>query len=276
MTSGTAHTLYNLGYQTVDLVLSADGIYVDNRPMNQTKLVVHKGLNNQLNFHVRNRDRVKPNLSTKTLYATVINPNTSKRVIFKPLTLVGGGTTGEARLDLNLGDIQDLIPGLYQIAISESADSGATQTPLYANQNDRIVTDLEVKSSLEYDPSPTQTAAVFTRTASLGVDGVDSFATSSLYGNQDKNFRHSRHTIALYMTNFVGSVKIQGSALESAPTQDSDWYDINSQGDIGNPAIPYVTATSGVDPFNFTVNTNWIRVTFDQTSGTLDQVLLRN
>jgi hypothetical protein len=147
---------------------------------------------------------------------------------------------------------------------------------LYANQNDRIVTDLEVKSSLEYDPSPTQTAAVFTRTASLGVDGVDSFATSSLYGNQDKNFRHSRHTIALYMTNFVGSVKIQGSALESAPTQDSDWYDINSQGDIGNPAIPYVTATSGVDPFNFTVNTNWIRVTFDQTSGTLDQVLLRN
>ena len=147
MTSGTAHTLYNLGYQTVDLVLSADGIYVDNRPMNQTKLVVHKGLNNQLNFHVRNRDRVKQNLSTKTLYATVINPNTSKRVIFKPLTLVGGGTTGEARLDLNLGDIQDLIPGLYQIAISESADSGATQTPLYANQNDRIVTDLEVKSS---------------------------------------------------------------------------------------------------------------------------------
>jgi hypothetical protein len=276
MTSGTAHTLYNLGYQTVDLVLSADGIYVDNRPMNQTKLVVHKGLNNQLNFHVRNRDRVKQNLSTKTLYATVINPNTSKRVLFKPLTLVSGGTTGEARLDLVTGDIQDLSPGLYQIAISESADSGATQSPLYANQNDRIVTDLEIKSSLEYEPSPTQTASVFTQTASVGVDGVDSFATSSLYGNQDKNYRHSGHTIALYMTDFVGTVKIQGSALASAPTQDTDWYDINVQGDIGNPAIPYTTATNGVDPFNFVINTNWIRVIFDQTSGTLDKVLLRN
>jgi|TARA_B110000977_G_scaffold18633_1_gene22493 hypothetical protein len=276
MTSGTAHTLYNLGYQTVDLVLSADGIYVDNRPMNQTKLVVHKGLNNQLNFHVRNRDRVKQNLSAKTLYATIINPNTSMRVIFKPLTLVSGGTTGEARLDLDTGDIQDLAPGLYQISISESADSGLTQSPLYANQNDRIMTDLEVMSSLEYDPSPTQSVTNFIRTGSVGIDGVDSFATSSLYGNQDKNFRHSRHTLALYMTNFVGTVRVQGSALASAPSLDSDWYDINVQGDIGSPAIPYATATSGVDPFNFTINTNWIRIIFDQTSGTLDQVLLRN
>jgi hypothetical protein len=78
------------------------------------------------------------------------------------------------------------------------------------------------------------------------------------------------------MTNFVGTVRVQGSALASAPSLDSDWYDINVQGDIGSPAIPYATATSGVDPFNFTINTNWIRIIFDQTSGTLDQVLLRN
>ena len=66
--SGNAHTIYILGNQSVDLVLSSDGINVDNRPMNQTKLVVHKGLTNQLNFYVRNRDRVLQNLSTKTLY----------------------------------------------------------------------------------------------------------------------------------------------------------------------------------------------------------------
>ena len=50
--SGNAHTIYILGNQSVDLVLSSDGINVDNRPMNQTKLVVHKGLTNQLNFYV--------------------------------------------------------------------------------------------------------------------------------------------------------------------------------------------------------------------------------
>ena len=97
-----------------------------------------------------------------------------------------------------------------------------------------------------------------------------------MYGNQNKNYRHSRHTIAFYMTDFVGNVTIQGSALETAPTQESDWYGINAQGDFGQIVIPYTSAFSGVDPFNFKINTNWIRVKFDLTSGSMDKVLLRN
>jgi len=277
MSSGTAHTLYNLGYQSVDLVLTTDGITVDNRPMNQTKLVVHKGLNNTLQFFVRNRDRVLQNIGTKTLYASVINPNTSRRVVFKPLSLVNSGTTGEARLDLNVGDLTDLTPGIYQIAITESADNGATESPLYANQNDRIITDLEVKSSMQYQPAPTQTKSVFTQTQNTDLgDSANTFVTAAMYGNQNKNYRHSKHTIAFYMTDFVGNVTIQGSALETAPTQESDWYGINAQGDFGQIKIPYASAFSGVDPFNFKINTNWIRVQFDVTSGSMDKVLLRN
>jgi len=277
MSSGTAHTLYILGNQSVDLVLSADGINVDNRPMNQNKLVVHKGLNNQLNFYVRNRDRVLQNIGSKTLYASVINPNTSRRVLFKQLSLVNSGTTGEARLNLNVGDMTDLTPGFYQISITESADSGQTQSPLYANQNDRIITDLEVRSSLEYEPVASQSATTFTQTANTELgDAANTFVTSALYGNQDKNFRHSRHTVAFYMTDFVGEVFVQGSALESSPNQESDWYDINVQGDFGQVKIPYTTAFNGVDPFNFVINTNWLRVKFNKTSGSVDKILLRN
>ena len=261
----------------MDLVLSSDGINVDNRPMNQTKLVVHKGLTNQLNFYVRNRDRVLQNLSTKTLYASIINPNTSRRVVFKPLSLVNSGTSGEARLDLTVGDLTDLNPGFYHISITESSDSGVSQNPLYANQNDRIITDLEVRSSLEYEPIASQSATTFTQTGNTELgDAANTFVSSSLYGNQDKNFRHSRHTVAFYMTDFVGNITMQGSALESAPTQESDWYDINVQGDAGTAAVPYSTAYNGIDPFNFVINTNWLRVKFDKTSGSVDKVLLRN
>ncbi len=275
--SGNAHTIYNLGNQTVDLVLSSDGINVDNRPMNQTKLVVHKGLTNQLNFYVRNRDRVLQNISTKTLYASIINPNTSRRVVFKPLSLVNSGTNGEARLDLTVGDLTDLNPGFYHISITESPDSGVSQNPLYANQNDRIITDLEVRSSLEYEPIASQSATTFTQTGNTELgDPANTFVSSSMYGNQDKNFRHSRHTVAFYMTDFVGNITVQGSALESAPTQETDWYDINVQGDVGDPAVPYGTAYNGIDPFNFIINTNWLRVKFDKTSGSVDKVLLRN
>lgn len=270
MSYGSTNTLYILGNPSVDLVLTSDGITVDNRPMNQNKLTVHKGFDSQLNFFVRNRDRVLQNLSTKTLYASVINPNTNKRVIFKQLELINSGTTGEAKLSFVPGDLADLSPGLYQISISESSDSGVTQSPLYANQNDRIITDLEIRSQLEYDPIPTQTQITFQD------QGSNVFVTSAMYGNQDQNFKHSQHTIGMYMTDFVGNVTIQGSALSSTPTQDSDWYDINVQGDSGQAVVPFTTAFSGIDAYNFTVNTNWVRVKFAKTSGSFDKVLLRN
>jgi len=270
MSFGNNNTLYILGNPSIDLVLTSDGITVDNRPMNQNKLTVHKGFDSQLNFFVRNRDRVLQNLSGKTLYASIINPNTNKRVVFKQLSLVNSGTTGEAKLNFVPGDLTNLSPGLYQISISESGDSGVTQSPLYANQNDRIITDLEIRSSLEYDPVPTQTKTTFTD------QGSNVFVTSAMYGNQDNNFTHSQHTIGIYMTDFVGNVTIQGSALSTAPVLDSDWYNINVQGDTGADAIPFSSAFSGIDAYNFKVNTNWVRVKFNKTSGSLDKVLLRN
>ncbi len=277
MSFGSNNTLYILGNPSIDLVLTSDGITVDNRPMNQTKLTIHKGFDSQLNFHVRNRDRVLQNLSGKTLYASVINPNTNKRVVFKQLTLVNSGTTGEAKLNFVPGDLTNLSPGLYQISISESSDSGVTQSPLYANQNDRIITDLEIRSSLEYDPVATQEQATFTQTQNTDLgDPANVFVTSAMYGNQDNNFTSSQHTIGIYMTDFVGNVTIQGSALSSTPTQDSDWYNINVQGDSGSDAVPFSTAFNGIDAYNFNVNTNWVRVKFDKTSGSLDKVLLRN
>lgn len=276
MSHASSHTLYILNdMQNIDLVLTSEGIKVDNRPMNQKKLVVHKGFNNTLSFFVRNRDRVLQSLSGKTLYASVINPNTKRRVLHKQLTLVSGGTSGEATLDLVIGDLKNLDKGLYQIAISESSD-GVTEYPLYANQNDRIITDLEVLSSLEYEPIPTQ-EKTFTQTGNTDQgDASNVFVSSAMYGNQDSNYQHSRHTLALYLTDFVGNVFVQGSALETAPTQESDWYNINVQGDAGQPELPYTNAYNGVDPFNFTVNTNWIRIKAEPTAGTIDKVLLRN
>ena len=86
--------------------------------------------------------------------------------MYKPLTLVSSGTTGEAKLSLVPGDLSDLEPGIYQLAVTESSDSGVTQFPLYANQDDKIITDLEVKSSLEHEPVASQSQTSFTEESS--------------------------------------------------------------------------------------------------------------
>lgn len=278
MSYGSSHTLYKLSdNQNLDLVLTSEGIKVDNRPMNQKKLVIHKGFNNTLNFFVRNRDRVLQNLSSKTLFANIVNPITKRRVLHKQLTLVNSGSTGEAKLDLVVGDITNLPKGLYQISITESADNGVTEYPLYANQNDRIITDLEVRDNLEYEPVPTQETETFFQTANVDLgDTSNTFVTSAMYGNQDSNFNHSQHTVAIHMTDFVGNVWLQGSPISTVPTQETDWYDINVQGDVGQVRIPYSSAFNGVDPFNFKINTNWIRVKYELVSGSVDKIQLRN
>ena len=77
------------------------------------------------------------------------------------------------------------------------------------------------------------------------------------------------------MTGFTGTVSLQASALATVPSE-SDWYDVNVQGDIGSPTMPYPTAYTGVDPYNFKINTNWIRVKYHPTAGTIDKFQLRN
>lgn len=276
MPNNNAKTFYLLGNQTVDLVTVDDTIKVDNKPMNQTTLVAHKGFTNTINFFVRNRDRVLQDISSDTVYASILNPNTNRRVMFKQLTHVSG-SLGEVRLDLSIGDLGDLSPGLYKMALIKSADSGLTQYPLSVNQNDDMIVNIEIKSPLEYEPLPSQEQTSFFQIANVELGGdTNTFVSSAMYGNQDKNFRHSRHTIAFYLDNFVGNVYIEGSALETVPTQESDWYVINPQGDFGQAIIPYTSATSGIDPFNFKINTNWVRVKYDLTSGSFDKVILRN
>ena len=172
-------------------------------------------------------------------------------------------------------DLKNIGAGLYTIAITESADNGASEYPLYANQNDRIITDLEVKSSLEYEPIPTQETTTFTQTSNTDLgDAANTFVTSAMYGNMD-NDQNGKHTCAFYLTDFTGTISVQASALETVPSE-TDWYDVNVQGDVGAPAIPYSTAFTGVDPFNFTINTNWIRVKYNPTAGTIDKFQLRN
>lgn len=276
MPNSNAKTFYILGNQTVDLVTVDDTIRVDNKPMNQSTVVVQKGFTNTVNFFIRNRDRVLQDVSSDTIYLNIINPNTNRRVVFKQLTHVAN-STGEVRLDLSIGDLGDLSPGLYKMALTKSADAGVTQYPLSANQNDDMIINLEVKSPLEYHPIETQEKTSFTQIANVALgDSANTFTSSAMYGNQSKNFRHSRHTIAFHLTDFVGNVEIQGSALESVPTLETDWYTINAQGDFGQAVIPYTTAMSGIDPFNFVINTNWIRVKYNLTSGSFDKVQLRN
>ncbi len=262
------HRLY-LYDNIIDLVIGTDGLYVDNRPMNNRKLTAHKGLTNEILFNIRNRDRKLQNVFSDVLSAYLINPTTKRRLFYKLLEHTD--TVGQVKLVLDEGDLRNVTAGLYRIYIAKQSQNGKDY-PVYSNQNDGLVFDIQITEQIDQSPTPTQSANTFLQVANTETgDTANIFATSALVGNQDRNFPHALHSIAVYPSSYTGNLTIQASCLESVPNSDdasSDWFNVTS-----NIAL---TSESNIVHRTFTVNANWVRVLHTPTSGNISQVLLRN
>lgn len=261
------HRLY-LYDDPIDLVVTSDALYLDNRPMNNRKLKAHKGFSNELTFNIRDRDRKLQNVFSDTLFAHIYNPTTKKRIISRRVEKTSN--IGIVKLYLNEGDLVNVDAGLYKIYFTK--DSAETKDmPIYSNQDYDVSMNIEILADGVIEPTATQVANVFTQVAntSLG-DSANIFTTNSLYGNQDRNFADARHSLAIYPSTFTGNVLIQGSIVENAPGNDDaskDWFNI---------ANCSFSATSNITHKTFTVNANWIRCLTYPTSGSISQILLRN
>ena len=261
------HRLY-LYDDPIDLVVTSDALYLDNRPMNNRKLKAHKGFSNELTFNIRDRDRKLHNVFSDTLFAQIYNPTTKKRIISRRVEKTSN--IGIVKLYLNEGDLVNVDAGLYKIYFTK--DSAETKDmPIYSNQDYDVSMNIEILADGVIEPTATQVANVFTQVAntSLG-DSANIFTTNSLYGNQDRNFADARHSLAIYPSTYTGNVLIQGSIVENAPGNDDaskDWFNI---------ANCSFSATSNITHKTFTVNANWIRCLTYPTSGSISQILLRN
>ena len=93
----------------------------------------------------------------------------------------------------------------------------------------------------------------------------EKFKGDGYYGRAD-----GLHTVAYYLTGFVGTVKMQGS-LATVPAE-SDWFDIDGT-TIGDGS----TTLTENNFKNFTGNFMWVRVIVTEFSaGTVNKVLYNN
>ena len=238
-----------------EIVITTDGIYTDNRAMNNTvNLIAHKGLTNEIVFSVRNRDRQLQNVGTDTLVAHITDPNTNRRIINKILDHTGEGLL---KLVLTASDLQNVIPGLFTMYISNN------DTPIYSNQSNNIRFNINITNEADQEPIPTQVVNSFSQESNSNI-----FASSTLLGNVDRNFEEGLHTFAFYPESYTGNLTIQGSLVEQSPASDTDWFDIN--------VIEFANANTVSSLTVKQFNVNWIRILTFPVTGNIDQVLLRN
>lgn len=263
------HRLY-LYDNVVELVVTTDAIYVDNRPMNNKKLVAHKGLSNQLTFNIRNRDRKLQNVFADDLVAYIINPSNRKRIVTRKLEPTS--EVGILNLHLQKGDLTNINAGLYKIYITRTTQENK-DLPIYSDQNNNVSFDIEIKDDAFVEPVPTQETVNIFQTANtmLGAN-ANIFTSDAMFGNLDRNFSHAQHSIAMYVTDFTGNLVVQGSCLEGTPDTDDasvDWFNVSTV---------ETTSASNIIHQTFVVNANWIRVLSypSDSNSKLTKVALRN
>lgn len=256
---------------TIELTLNGSTLTVDNRPMNNRKLKAHKGVTNEIVFNVRDRDRKLQNLFADTVRAHLIDPVTGRRIVSRILDHTAD--VGILKLCLQEGDLANIEPGLYQLYIARS-HSESIDRPIYTDQDNNVRFDIEITDQTGVHPIPTQLTTEFIQKGNTETgDDANSFVSSALFGNLDRNFVSAQHTLALFAEGYTGQVIVQGSCMTSTPNSEdtsSNWFNVETL-DIADPQT-----TGNVVHTTFNVNCNWVRIVSYPESGSISKLQLRN
>ena len=267
--SNNNHTLY-LYRDEIELVITTTEMYVDNRPMNIRTLQAHKTITNEIFFKIRDRDRKPQNVFSETLRAHIVAPHENQRLVSRILDHTS--EVGLVKLILTEGDLANINPGRYHVFVTRG-DEEIMDRPVYTDQNNNIKFDIEITDQVALTPVPTQVNTTFMQTGNTLIgDAANTFVSSALYGNINRNFMNAQHTMVIYPDTYTGQVVVQASCLTGAPDSDDtsvDWFVVETH--------DLVDKDSAFDT-TFSVNCNWIRIVHypDDGNSSISQVQLRN
>jgi hypothetical protein len=206
-----------------------NGYHGRNSKVYDRRLTLHRGVNNPITFTFKNEDQKSQNISSKTYEFNIVDTESKKSVITKTLTILDDGST-----------------------VSTTGDASCTITegdllPLDAKFYNFAVREVKSDGSNEVTYSDTGYAAA-------GKPGI--------------NNNQALHTIAIYPKNFSGTVTVQGTMVDTSPT-DNDYFTITTSS---------LSSASSVSTLNFTGVFQNVRFKATRTSGTtgrIDKILYR-
>ena len=244
---------------------SAKGTSV-NSPLNYRFLKLFRGFDSQFFFFVKNQDRKPIMLQGVTVNASFID-RTDRSTVVSKKAIISDYEAGGIKVILTVGESALFSQGLYDLVFSYTNDKGLV-LPLFCDLNMRPNFTVECSEEGDALPLTTQINDSFTSQ----VVGSDTYYYSSdLKATGYYNKPNGLITIAVYGTGYTGNFTVQG-ALSENPTE-SDWFDI-TLGSYTQTFFPY-SGHTGIDPWTFRTNVNFIRTKHTTAAGTLDKIVVR-
>jgi hypothetical protein len=255
--------------------------------MYQRDLKIQKGVKNKVQIQFKNSDQKRiPISSTSTFVFTMFDALEQRQLLQKQLTVIDDGSTlalrGLSQLTLTESDTVDLEVSNYTFAITYQDPADGSHLPAYSNTYYGINGTLILAEDIYPKLKPSQEITSFIRRFNSSLNngfGLYEHTSGNVYAYPEYNSNTALHTMALYMTDFKGIVKIQAT-LNNQPDSNNYYFTVQTLNYDG---------FSGIDYVNFNGIYSYVRVQFVPATnpatnsnddpayyGSFDQVLYRS
>jgi hypothetical protein len=246
----------------IDVILDLDDATLGvNRVMYQRDLKIQKGIKNQVRIQFKNSDQKRISISNTQTYIFSMFDATDQRFFMeKRLGVLDDGVTtstrGLALLSLNESDTLALTKSNYQFIIRYQDPSDGTYLPTYANTYYEMVGNLTVADAVNPTLQPSQEITSFLQSFN-GKINLYEHKSGNVYAYPEYKSNVALHTMALYMTNFIGKVYIQAT-MDNTPSSFGRYATIQTLSYDG---------FSGIDYVNFNGVFSYVRIVYIPARG---------
>jgi hypothetical protein len=252
---------------TFDIILDLDAtVRGVNQVMYQRDLKIQKGIKNKVRVQFKNSDQKRINISNTGTYVFLMFDAITQRLILeKNLTVLDDGTTlalrGVAELTLTESDTMDLDVSEYSFAVKYQDPVDGTYLPTYADTYYGVAGQLKLLQDVYPVLQPSQEVISFQRTY---IDNIQLYQhiSGNIYAYPEYNSNNALHTVAMYMTNFKGTVIIQGT-LYNSPSSFGRYVTLATQTYDG---------FSGIDYLNFNGLFSYVRFIYQPATAPVDSI----
>lgn len=247
---------------TLDVILDLDStVRGVNQVMYQRDLKIQKGIKNQVRIQFKNSDQKRIPISQEDIFVFSVFDQASQRlVIEKPLEVIETSTStrGLALLTLSESDTVNLPRSSYSYSVRK-LDTDGTYVPAYTNTYYGVAGTLHLTEEVFPRLQPSQEVVSFLKSFNDSTYNYE-HKSGNIYAYPEYNAGASVQTVAMYMTNFKGTVYIQGT-LDNSPAQFGHYVTVDSRTYNG---------FSGIDYLNFTGVFTYVRFMFVPAKGPSD------
>ncbi len=265
---------------TIDVILDLDSTVKGvNRVMYQHDLKSQKGVKNKVRIQFKNSDQ-KRIVTTGTYVFSMFDAVNQRLLLEKNITVLDNGTTyalrGLGEVTFTESDTMDLDKSSYQFTVKYQDEDGTYQQA-YANTYYGIAGRVHLLQDAYPVLQPSQEVTAFEEVYDDSIQ-LYKYRSGNLYAYPEYNSNTALHTVAMYMSNFKGTVIVEGT-LYNTPSSFDRYVTLETKTYNG---------FTGIDYHNFNGVFSYVRLTYipaknpahynnrdTEYAGTFDKLLYR-